>query len=332
MKRRLDGTNIIDSINNLPSDILRSIFSFCKGSCANLTCKRWNDLYFQVYKKNAYNLETLKNEKLMLYLITSINISNVSEGGRYLLFRLVSLYSSLEVVKTLYKLNFIEKGSDDLFDISSAIINSLDMTKIYWYFVEEEISDLKKEFSEYDSSIDHSPIETVIETENLMILDFLDLHKFDFTYYDIEYAVSKGKLVALKHMLGFGDGPYNLEKAWSLTIAAKNKHYLIIDFLISIDYNLFNIKEGVGRSEVQDASYFLGKNPDMDMVKYLISKNHFDPISFIIGILAFGENIEFIYQVKILMSLDNIGIIEAMAFHPLKKDNSISEFRLIFDL
>ena len=78
MKRRFNQ-NCIENINELPADTLRYLFSFCKGSCANLACKRWNNLYYQVYKNETYNIETLQNDKLMLYLINDFTDLSIED-------------------------------------------------------------------------------------------------------------------------------------------------------------------------------------------------------------------------------------------------------------
>ena len=208
--------------------------------------------------------------------------------------------------------------SDDLYYIGLAIINSLDMAKIYWFFIEMGLVNIADEYDENDSENDITIIAKVIENENLMILDFLDSQRFDFNYLDLEHAALHGKLSSFKHLLTLKDGLYNLQISWSFAIAVENKKYNIINYLINNFSYFHTIEQDVGRSEVNEASFRLGMAFDINMVNHLINLNHFDPIACIIGALV-NRDINSINLIKSKCNINNQYILQNMVINPINE-------------
>lgn len=318
MKRTWNGRELIENINQLPSDILRSIFSFCKDSCANLVCKKWKDLYSQVYKNQVYGIDTFKSEKLMFYLLGIRRTIDVKDRNRRLwLFEMASSYSSVNVLKYLYYgLDCVNKddGENDsgLGDIGLAIINSLDMDKIYWFFDEIKLIDLEKG-DDYDYTAE-TLIEKVIDAENFTVLDFLNSSGFCFLESDLEYAVKKGKLTVLKYFLSLEGGEYNLSESWVFSCSVEYLRYDIINYLLTrpYGYDLFKKKDGYNHSDVEEASYKIGRKFNTQMILYLHKIKHFNPIRCIAGILAASGKMENIELIKELYSLSNQDIIKQL--------------------
>jgi hypothetical protein len=209
------------------------------------------------------------------------------------------------------------------------------MNKIYWFFEELKLVNISEQFQENDSS--ETLIQNVIDSENLMILDFLNERKFNFTCEDLEYSVISGKLNTFKYFLSLEEGKYNLNSSWAFSYAAENEKYNIVDFLITRPYNydLFAYKAGIGLSEVQEASYHIGENFNYDMIFYLHWRKHFDPIACIIGILTVSSDTKNIETIKKLCSLSNNEIVEKMELHPMKEIspmNSVDKFKTLYPL
>jgi len=160
-------------------------------------------------------------------------------------------------------------------------------------------------------------IPKVIDNENLKILDFLDDKKYDFCFYDLEYAVLSNKLDSFKHLIKLTDGEYNLELSWSFAIAVENKKYSFVDFLLN-NSDLRSIKPDAGRSEVNEASFRLGKAFNIDMVNYLIKFNCFDPIACIIGALV-NKDIKSVYLIKDIYGINNQYIVQNLENHPISE-------------
>jgi len=335
MKRKLDivrernTKSKTDSINNFHSDILGTILSFCQGSLANLTCKRWNQIYYKIYGKRVYNEEFVKNEKLMIWYM-NLPERNDDEDEKLYLVQIVGLCSPVSILELLYKKKYFSHDTQakDRNSLALTIINSMDLDKMIWYFLDEKITDIENDLMEIYLDFNSSVIPNVIDGERFDVFEFLRLNHFDFSYYDIELASALGKLGCLKYLLKYTDcDPRN---SWIFSEAIKNKKWDIVKYLIETDYDIKTDFKEAGLTEIMASSGYLGKKPDMPIINYLIDHNALDIRWCIIG-AATRNNVDLIYYLKQKYSLTNLAILDFLTIQVKEKhENNVEKIKQLF--